>query len=128
MNKLVKEEDKDNNSSRRKKKTVCDIVERMRNLVQRQEQEQFLAVLGKGEYKIVQEFRHLEVGDDYYRMTARQKEALKHLSPNRTTTLPLGTPAAPEREWRRQQPAKPISGTRKLPDYNGSLYRLAGTI
>ena len=54
MSKLVKEEDKDNNSSRRKKKTVCDIVERMRNLVQRQEQEQFLAVLGKGEYKIVQ--------------------------------------------------------------------------
>ena len=77
MNKLVKGEDKDDGSSRRKKKTVCDIVERLRKLVERQEQEQFLAVLGKGEYKVVDEYRHLEVGDDYYRMTASQKAALK---------------------------------------------------
>ena len=77
MNKLVKEEDKDDGSSRRKKKTVCDIVERLRKLVERQEQEQFLAVLGKGEYKVVDEYRHLEVGDDYYCMTASQKAALK---------------------------------------------------
>lgn len=77
MNKLVKEEDKDDGSSRRKRKTVCDVVERLRKLVERQEQEQFLAVLGKGEYKVVDGYQHLEVGDDYYRMTARQKETLR---------------------------------------------------
>lgn len=77
MNKLVKVEDKDDGSSRRKRKTVCDVVERLRKLVERQEQEQFLAVLGKGEYKVVDGYRHLEVGDDYCRMTARQKETLR---------------------------------------------------
>ena len=34
-------------------------------------------MLGKGEYKVVDGYRHLEVGDDYYRMTARQKETLR---------------------------------------------------
>ena len=77
MNKVVKEEDRDNSNLRRKKKTVCDIVERLRGLVQQQESEQFLAVLGKGEYKIVDEYQHLAVGDNYYRMTAKQKAALK---------------------------------------------------
>ena len=77
MNKVVKEEDKDNSSSRRKKKSISDIVERLRKLVQRQEEEQFLAVLGKGEYKLVNDFQHLEVGDNYYRMTAKQKAALR---------------------------------------------------
>ena len=77
MNKVVKEEDRDDSNSRPKKKTVCDIVERLRGLVQRQESEQFLAVVGKGEYKIVDEFQHLAVGDNYYRMTAKQKAALK---------------------------------------------------
>ena len=77
MNKIVREEDKDDGSSLRKRKTVCDIVERLRKLVERQEQEQFLAVLGKGEYKVAKGYRHLEVGDDYYRMTERQKEALR---------------------------------------------------
>ena len=74
MNKVVKEEDGDNSNSRPKKKTVCDIVERLRGLVQRQESEQFLAVLGKGEYKIVDEYQHLAVGDNYYRMTAKKKQ------------------------------------------------------
>ena len=39
----------------------------------RLEQEQFLVVLGKGEYKVVIGYRHLRVEDDYYRMTASQK-------------------------------------------------------
>lgn len=76
MNKVVKEEDKDDSSSRQKKKSISDI-ERLHKLVQRQEEEQFLAVLGKGEYKLVHDFQHLEVGDNYYRMTAKQKETLR---------------------------------------------------
>ena len=77
MNKVVKEEDKDDSSSRRKKKSISDIVERLRKIVQRQEEEQFLAVLGKGEYKLVHDFQHLEVGDNYYRMTPKQKATLR---------------------------------------------------
>ena len=77
MNKLFKEEDKDDGNSRQKRKTVCDVVERLRKLVRRQEQEQFLAVLGKGEYKLVDGYQHLAVGDDYYGMTVCQKEALR---------------------------------------------------
>ena len=65
MNKVVKE-DKDDSSSRRKKKSLSDIVEWLHKLVRRQEVDQFLAVLGKGEYKPVHDFQHLEVGDNYY--------------------------------------------------------------
>ncbi|KAL9965008.1 hypothetical protein ACROYT_G028732 [Oculina patagonica] len=46
-------------------------------LVERQVQDQFLAVLGKGEYQLIDKYWHLEVGDNYYRMTTSQKEALR---------------------------------------------------
>ena len=62
MNKLVKEEDNEDGSSWQKRKTVCDVVERLRKLIKRQEEEQFLVVLGKGEYKVVAGYRCLEVG------------------------------------------------------------------
>lgn len=41
MNRVLKEEDQDSTDLRRKKKTVCDIVERFRKVVKRQEQGQF---------------------------------------------------------------------------------------
>lgn len=94
INKVVKEEDKDDSSLRRKKKSISDIVEWLRKLVQRQE-EQFLAVLGEGEYKIVHDFQHLEVGDNYYRMTAKQKTVLRKkffaCSRNKATPIHLVT-------------------------------------
>lgn len=34
-------------------------------------------VLGKGEYHLIDKYRHLEVGENYYRMTTSQKEALR---------------------------------------------------
>jgi len=34
-------------------------------------------VLGKGEYHLIDKYQHLEVGDNYYRMTTSQKEALR---------------------------------------------------
>ena len=56
---------------------MCDIVERFRKVVKRQEQEQFLAVLGRGEYVIKDKFKYLEVGEDYFRMNDKQKAAVK---------------------------------------------------
>jgi hypothetical protein len=42
MNRVLKEEDQDCNNTGRAKKSVCDIVERFRKVVKRQEQEQFV--------------------------------------------------------------------------------------
>ena len=77
MNRVLKEEDQDSTDLRRKKKTVCDIMERFTKVVKRQEQEQFLAVLGRGEYVIKDKFKYLEVGEDYFRMNDKQKAAVK---------------------------------------------------
>ena len=77
MNRVLKEDDQHASTTRRAKKNVCDIVERFRNVVKRQEQEQFLSVMQKGEYTIKEQFKSLETGDTYFKMNERQKDAVK---------------------------------------------------
>ena len=53
-------------------------IERIRNEVKRQHDEQFLAVLGIGQYRLVNEFSFLHVEEtNFYRMNVSQKEAVK---------------------------------------------------
>ena len=56
-------------------KTVCNIVERFRSVVKKQEQEQFLFVIQKGEYTLRERFKSLEIGESYFKMNERQKAA-----------------------------------------------------
>lgn len=76
MNRLIKAE-QDSKFSK-KEIALTSYVERIRAEIQRQQDEQFLAVLGKGQYKLSEEFSYLGVKDtDFYRMTDAQKKALK---------------------------------------------------
>lgn len=77
MNKILKDEDKDDPTTRRTKKTVCDIVDRVRKVVERQQNEQFLAVIGRGEYQLGKNFKFLEVGDKYFQMNDKQKQQMR---------------------------------------------------
>ncbi|KXJ06100.1 hypothetical protein AC249_AIPGENE22963, partial [Exaiptasia diaphana] len=77
MNRVLKEEDKDDPTTRRMRKNVCDIVERVRKVVERQENEQFLAVIGRGEYQICDNYKFLEVGDKYFQMNDKQKQEVR---------------------------------------------------
>jgi hypothetical protein len=63
MNRILKEEEKDDPKTRRTKKNLFNIVERVRKVVERQQNEQFLAVIGRG-----------EVGDRYFQMNDKQKQ------------------------------------------------------
>ena len=45
--------------------------------MKRQEQEQFLSVIQKGEYAIRELFKSLEIGVSYFKMNERQKDAVK---------------------------------------------------
>ena len=78
MNRVLKE-DKDQNSTRMAKNSVVDIVKQFWKVVKRQEQEQFLSVIGRGEYAIKQRFKSLEVGERYFRMNEAQKEYVKKI-------------------------------------------------
>lgn len=58
--------------------TLMEYVERIKSEVRRQQDEQFLAVIGRGEYKLKKEFKFLQVNEaEYYRMTPKQKDELK---------------------------------------------------
>lgn len=111
MNRLVKAED---DSKYGKKATgLPPAIERIRTEIRRQHQEQFLAVIDRGEYKLTDEFSHLGVEEkDFFRMSDPQKNALKkkffsasmsdargdltsHEEKNRTTECSLSIP--PER-------------------------------
>ena len=53
-------------------------IEHIRREVNRQYNEQFLAVINRGEYKLTDAFSHLGVEEkDFYRMSDQQKKALK---------------------------------------------------
>ena len=104
-----------------KKKSVCDIDERLRMLVQWQEQKQYLAVLGNSEYAIIDEFQHLPVGDNYYRMTPKQKTALKEeFFTCCPTKLPQPSDAMTASDNLVVENHR-VSLTRKQPDNNGSI-------
>ncbi len=62
----------------KKSLTLMEYVEKIKSEVNRQHEEQFLAVIGRGEYRLKEEFKFLAVNEtDFYRMTPKQKEELK---------------------------------------------------
>lgn len=63
----------------KKSRTLMEYVENIESEVKRQQEEQFLAVIGRGEYRLKQEYKFLRVDEaDYYRMTTKQKAELKN--------------------------------------------------
>lgn len=76
MNRLVKAEDSSNYS--KKESSLLPYVERIRSEIQRQQDEQFLGVLGRGQYQLTEEFSFLKVEEqNFYAMTDLQKKSLK---------------------------------------------------
>ena len=77
MNRLIKAED--NSNYFKKKKSLLPYIERIRSEIQRQQNEQFLAVIGRGQYQLTDEFSFLKVEErNFYKMTDLQKKSLKH--------------------------------------------------
>ena len=76
MNRLIKAEDNSNYS--KKESSLLPYVERIRSEIQRQQDEQFLAVFGRGQYQLTEEFSFLKVEErNFYAMTDLQKKSLK---------------------------------------------------
>ena len=62
----------------KKSLTLLEYVEKIKSEVNRQHEEQFLAVISRGEYRLKKEFQFLSVNEtDFYRMTPKQKAELK---------------------------------------------------
>ena len=62
----------------KKSLTLLEYVEKIKSEVKRQHEEQFLAVISRGEYRLRKEFQFLAVSEtDFYRMTPKQKAELK---------------------------------------------------
>ena len=79
MNRLVKA--KDDSNYGKKATGLPPAIERIRTEIRRQHEEQFLAVIDRGEYKSTDEFSHLGVEEkDFFRMSDPQKNALKRSS------------------------------------------------
>lgn len=76
MNRVIKAEE--NSSYSKKEVSLLPYVERIRNEIKRQQNEQFLAVLGRGQYRLTEEFSFLEVQErNFYSMTDGQKTSLR---------------------------------------------------
>ena len=76
MNRLIKAEDNSNYS--KKESSLLPYVERLRSEIRRQQDEQFLAVFGRGQYQLTDEFSFLQVEEgNFYAMTNLQKKSLK---------------------------------------------------
>ncbi|CAB3977443.1 Hypothetical predicted protein [Paramuricea clavata] len=76
MNRVIKAEE--NSSYSKKEVSLLPYVERIRNEIKRQQNEQFLAVLGRGQYRVTEEFTFLEVQErNFYSMTDGQKTSLR---------------------------------------------------
>ena len=76
MNRLIKAED--NSNYCKKEPSLLPYVERLRSEIRRQQDEQFLAVFGRGQYQLTQEFSFLQVEEgNFYAMTDIQKKSLK---------------------------------------------------
>ena len=75
MNRLVKADE--NSKFTKKAAGLPASIERIRSEIKRQNDEQFLAVINRGEYKLTEEFSHLSVEErDFFRMSEQQKKAL----------------------------------------------------
>ncbi|CAB4029271.1 Hypothetical predicted protein [Paramuricea clavata] len=62
----------------KKSLTFLEYVEKIESEVKRQQEEQFLAVIGRGEYRLRKEFEFLHVDEaNFYRMTPKQKIDMK---------------------------------------------------
>ena len=76
MNRLVKADE--NSKFTKKAAGLPASIERIRSEIKRQNDEQFLAVINRGEYKLTEEFSHLGVEErDFFRMSEQQRKALK---------------------------------------------------
>ena len=76
MNRLVKA----NEDAKLAKKPdgLLPFIEHIRAEVKRQQDEQFLAVIGRGEYQLTEDFSILGINEkDVFRMSAKQRDALK---------------------------------------------------
>lgn len=59
-------------------RSLVDAVNNISSVVKRKFDEQFLAVIGKGMYRLTKRFQHLQVNESaYYRMSPHQKENMK---------------------------------------------------
>ena len=77
MNRLFKNED--NSNYFKKEKSLLPYIERIRSEIQRQQNEQFLAVIGRGQYHLTDEFSFLKIEErNFYKMTDLQKKSLKN--------------------------------------------------
>ena len=76
MNRLVKAEE--DAKLAKKADGLLPSIERIRAEVKRQNDEQFLAVIGRGEYRLTNEFSFLGVEEkNFFRMSEQQKKSLK---------------------------------------------------
>ena len=76
MNRLVKAEE--DSKFAKKADGLLSAIERIRTEVKRQKEEQFLAVIGRGEYNLTSDFLFLVVEEkNFYRMTEQQKNSFK---------------------------------------------------
>jgi hypothetical protein len=65
---------KDGHQSKMNEKSVVLALEK---IIKRQEAELKLSLIGKGEYRLKEEYKHLEVPDHlYWRKTPQQREAV----------------------------------------------------
>ena len=77
MNRLIKAED--NSNYFKKEKSLLPYIERIKSEIQRQQNEQFLAVIRRGQYHLTDEFSFLKVEErNFYKMTDLQKKSLKN--------------------------------------------------
>ena len=75
-NRLIKAEEDPTFS--KKNVALLPYIERIRAEIKRQQDEQFLAVFGKGQYRLTEEFSFLQVEEkNFFRMSDRQKTATK---------------------------------------------------
>ena len=76
MNRLVKAEE--DSKFAKKADGLLPSIERIRAEVKRQNEEQFLAVIGRGEYRLTNDFSFLGVEEkNFFRMSEQQKNSLK---------------------------------------------------
>ena len=76
MNRLIKAHETSNYS--KQEAALLPYIERIRREIVRQQEDQFLSVLGRGPYQLTDEFSFLEVEEQkFYSMTDAQKKSLK---------------------------------------------------
>ena len=75
LNRYVKENAK---GPRDVTRSLVDAVKNIESVVKRQFDKQFLAVIGKGTYRLAEEFEHMKIEENqYYQMSSTQKKKLR---------------------------------------------------